>query len=1846
MFANLNGTIPPILLESLIALSGSKHNYCKEIASKFSTLLTGQDKDAILVEWRKNLPILTEENTVASTFPVESHTLTVIDAHISEICKHSNYSILLSVKHTAKSICNLILKLLNAYKMDATVEQRIQSLMIPMLFDVRTEYLYDVSKQCLQVMLGDSTTSDTFKLLAQTNILRFSYRLLVDYAELAAQGTAVNLDESVLHSILQYWETMLNDPMGMKAMKNFFYVNKIGSLVQVLISFTGTSLTQSYATKILQFFENLFKSAEKSDSNFKLDELCTCISDLGQVDNANLKSWLSHILMGPIGTNASQSSNVPTPTNMATTSQIPSIFDQIFSPDPDAMEIDYECTARIGPIDDQTIDSQANDKCTDRNGLLLQTLTKYIVTENKITANVCSALFQALIQLGQNLLCPAQDSIDFADLLQVMITLADTALGKGHSQLFAASVDWLEVSKSIVLEKISTNNDLTQSRQTRAAVAFENITSILKYMVELLQGLGHEGSQSLVTTWEDETPAEFDDYLDDVVGEEDDSAVEDSDEDSLGSKLCTYWISKKEFINQHWYHCHTCKLIDKAGVCSVCARVCHKNHEVSYAKYGNFFCDCGAKEDSSCQAMSKRTNNQQDQPSTSGINTQNINDTETSTSRRRTTTPPPTTSRDYQIIDRTTQLSKVIEASKDNLKTSDKWRIVIKCLLEFFENLMPAIQENCAKYSTVGCQLRAKNALERLHQPVKSFSVSDQLMTATLDSQEGAFENVRMNFSGEQGQTIRQLLSTNLVRRVALCCLSSPHGKRQHLAVSHEKGKVMILQLSALLKQADASKRKLTLSRLSSAPIPCIVLSLSSNPANEDFLAVCGLKECHILTFSGAGAVNDHIVLTPQLETGNFIKRAIWLPGSQTKLALVTADFVKIYELAEDTFSPQYYFVVPSGKIRDCTFIHQDDGYYMLIFASSGYIYTQPLADESLAKHGAFYVTNTLELDHPLIKDSNGLVGGGGVSIYYSHVLQLLFFSYSQGKSFMAPLIDVNKGVKCVIQLQTGPPNAKNSTKAPLQPLCQWTEIPGHPGLICAMMQTSNNPVIFMLKPDGIAMQEIKAQNSKAKIMDMVAIRHASSGIEKTTLLLLCEDGSLRIYAANAENTNYWLSPEVQPIANPSYSSAILRSGKKGKKGVNSKPQLGNGKIGNSSLITSSAVPPTFPIDFFEHCNCLTDIEFGGNDLLQIYNTQQLKHRLNASGLYVTSTRVNGFTLEITNNDPNTVITGIRVLIGTQDQMRAPQSVTILNRTINTATQRARWFDIPLTREESLQSDKKLKVVFGPSSDAENVNMLDSIKVYGKTKDVFSWPEESDDNGTSVNNANSLNNLLMNTANNAGVCDGNALTITPLDRMMTSMLEVLDGGISLLGGSTIDDELKQKAIDVSTKILLHPLPNVVQMQTKSVLATLFGNKNTYNTYKDKEIISEVDQELKKLKNIRDVRNIDPEAFYRLVMMIRNIAVSRPQSLAQISKDNQYEIVPSFMTLLYALHEITPSFEEQTSIVRIGLSHPEAIVHALIEIIYSFALSDIGLVQEMTLYFVNLLLNKAKIISYSTKQAMIKLLRFRVRRRKAVQNATPVCTTPTPTTSQPLPNVTAENVAISTSSVAASSSSNVANQRNNAGEDAAPDDFVNLHGLQEVDVVEPLGLEVANNQQALASVEALVNMGMLRGFPQLLDMNADEESIMEFALALSLQEQELDMEAIQQGFANFQAANNRAGQSAAAGGGLEPAASIGSDDEASNAATDGSTLRTSPAEPTGSGGSESGGSGVESIGETSGRSSTYGDQIHSSPPRNTEIAPIQPEPTTSSAVIHTEESREIEQEDSVESETIQRLHVLR
>lgn len=58
--------------------------------------------------------------------------------------------------------------------------------------------------------------------------------------------------------------------------------------------------------------------------------------------------------------------------------------------------------------------------------------------------------------------------------------------------------------------------------------------------------------------------------------------------------VCTFVSSHKQFVNQHWYHCYTCNLVNDQGCCRLCVRLCHRGHDVSYARLSCFFCDCGS----------------------------------------------------------------------------------------------------------------------------------------------------------------------------------------------------------------------------------------------------------------------------------------------------------------------------------------------------------------------------------------------------------------------------------------------------------------------------------------------------------------------------------------------------------------------------------------------------------------------------------------------------------------------------------------------------------------------------------------------------------------------------------------------------------------------------------------------------------------------------------------------------------------------------------------------------------------------------------------------------------------------------------------------------------------------------------------------------------------------------------------------------------------------------------------------------------------------------------------------------------------------------------------------------
>lgn len=1249
-----------LILDNILSMAGA--NWGTE--SSLVSFLPSCIKSA-LDKWKSIAFAPVPWNTYANDIiPAESYIFTTVNYHVSSLSEHPTFSINPSLKNLLYCLVSFMMEYITPTtvpEQQSDIHSQAVDILVSLSMDARTDYLREMATNTLTKLLGQDNDNEARHLREHLFVLNHTYNLIIEYTDNADGSISIVIDEEILKQCIKYWERLLEKPLGCKALDLFFAPDTNHSLVSILLSITSPQASSQFSTYILHFFNALFRTTEKTTNDGSLDRLCNSVANFANVESEKLQTWLRHVILGATNVPASVSAtNIPTSTTGATNALV-----TVSGTSEDGQKSDERNNASNneqtqwaisdGSGSNQPAVSNDEQHSSHENSRFLRALTNYIVKDkSNVNTNVSITILQALIPLAYHILSPTIEGNRFSELMHIMSTLADAGAEKGHTLLFKAATEWVELCKEQIINKDPQTFDKPSSPYIEAGCCMLNYIADIVGAICPQQALSQDRATS--PPWEGAIPNNSDlndsDWVDEIPHEDDDSAVEDSDEDSLCNKLCTFTITQKEFMNQHWYHCHTCNMVDGVGVCTVCARVCHRGHDVTYAKYGNFFCDCGAKDDGSCQALTKRSPQSSEHQTTGNIPYSNVNAPAennlllTSSLRRRASSPVHNSYDKHERSGRDTQrqvhLSKQLESSKDWIYSQLCKSGLVSSLVDLTRALVPAMDASCQRYSPVGCHARAQLALKHLHLLDKKYEHTDQLMLPTLGSQEGAFENVRMNYSGDQGQTIRQLLSAHMIRRVAMCCLSSPHGKRQHLAVSHEKGKITVLQLSALLKQADSSKRKLTLTRLASAPVPFTVLSVTGNQWNEDFLAVCGFKDCHVLTFNSSGTVSDHLVLHPQLESGNFIIKALWLPGAQTQLALVTADFVKIYDLGKDALSPQYYFLVPTGKIRDCTFMHAEDGtFHMLLMSSAGYIYSQVMDEESQAKHGAFYVTNTLDVYHPEIKD-NGQVGGGGVSIYYSHALQLLFFSYACGKSFIAPLRHMDSDITVVFQinLASNKTNGNKSNNNQPQPLCQWSEVANHPGLVCSILQTSNNPVILMIKPDTIMIQEIKIVPAKAKIMDMVAIRHPSSNAEhRTTLILLCEDGSLRIYMASMEQTGFWMSSTVQPIS----TNSGIKPARKKKANKMGKP---SGSI-------------TFPIDFFEHCQVMNDVEFGGNDLLQIYNVAQIKHRLNTTGMYVVSTKAMGFNVEVTNNDAILVMTGIRVLFGNQDIQRAPLYVEV-----------------------------------------------------------------------------------------------------------------------------------------------------------------------------------------------------------------------------------------------------------------------------------------------------------------------------------------------------------------------------------------------------------------------------------------------------------------------------------------------------------------------------------------------------------------------------------------------------------
>ena len=231
----------------------------------------------------------------------------------------------------------------------------------------------------------------------------------------------------------------------------------------------------------------------------------------------------------------------------------------------------------------------------------------------------------------------------------------------------------------------------------------------------------------------------------------------------------------------------------------------------------------------------------------------------------------------------------------------------------------------------------------------------------------------------------------------------------------------------------------------------------------------------------------------------------------------------------------------------------------------------------------------------------------------------------------------------------------------------------------------------------------------------------------------------------------------------------------------------------------------------------------------------------------------------------------------------------------------------------------------GPSPDSANVTMVDSIKVYVKTKESFGWPEDE----------SSADQMKLQSATDGSATTGLTLTSahsyttsTLVDRLLTHALEVVDGCIGAHGSASprpVSASTRSNAKDLTSSLLALPLPAPVEKHVSNVLMNLFQSRANYFEYKVRSnnlftscsfvtlfhvsngyislVVQDTVQIREMMRRMHETKEknetMNPEEFQRFLLIGRAIAESRPSNLvkmSQVEQENQHRLSVRTKTL--------------------------------------------------------------------------------------------------------------------------------------------------------------------------------------------------------------------------------------------------------------------------------------------------------------------------------------------------------------
>ena len=449
----------------------------------------------------------TDSSLDSSTLPA------TLAAHTGFLSSHPNSLPPSALKHCLFSATRFACDLLLWCPDNSPQQRRLVSALFPLLLDATTENMADLATLSLERVVGTGETAE-FLAAIQQLVLQHSYPILV--ARTMAQPAI--LSPHIPQEILRYLDTLLDRPVSRSALASFFVASPSPGprLTELLLSLACPPGQQApdYAQRVLRFFSKLF-SVSSQQGEDSVAALCSHLSSLTEVATPRLESWLRYLVIG--------------------------MFQGGDGVDEDTLQ---------------------------ENRLLLQSLTTSIVGPGSgVPESVPLSILSLLTPLASELLSPLPSlpTVGFPDLVMVMGSLAMAGGGRGHLTLLPAAIQWLATVKQFLTQSKVVGKLEQGVTGGRHSAMMENASTLLTYILDLVVALRYgSGRWCLPSSSRPSSPGPDDKEGDDCASwtedglDDDDSAGEESDDEGMDSKLCTYTQTARVFMNQHWYHCHTC----------------------------------------------------------------------------------------------------------------------------------------------------------------------------------------------------------------------------------------------------------------------------------------------------------------------------------------------------------------------------------------------------------------------------------------------------------------------------------------------------------------------------------------------------------------------------------------------------------------------------------------------------------------------------------------------------------------------------------------------------------------------------------------------------------------------------------------------------------------------------------------------------------------------------------------------------------------------------------------------------------------------------------------------------------------------------------------------------------------------------------------------------------------------------------------------------------------------------------------------------------------------------------------------------------------------------------------